>query len=87
MSSTNDNDGTLIPNEGTNTGSENNDSNTGSENSGENNNESGEGVATSPGDDNKTDGKGGMSAENSGGTPHKGNRPKPDAGVGVYGLR
>ena len=36
MSSTNENDGTLIPNEGTNTGSENNDSNTGSENSGEN---------------------------------------------------
>lgn len=75
MSSTNENDGTLIPNEGTNTGSEN---------SGENNNESG--VATSPGNDDD-DKKGGMTAENSGGTPHKGNRPKPDAGVGVFGLR
>ena len=75
MSSTNENDGTLIPNEGTNTGSEN---------SGENNNETG--AATSPGNDDD-DKKGGMTAENSGGTPHKGNRPKPDVGVGTFGLR
>ena len=29
----------------------------------------------------------GLSDENSGGTPGKGNRPKPDVGVGVWSLR
>jgi hypothetical protein len=29
----------------------------------------------------------GLSDENSGGTPGKGNRPKPNVGVGVFGLR
>ena len=79
MSSTNENENTLIPNEGTNGESENNNnSNIGSENSGENNSE----------DTPVTDkGGNGNTAANSGGTPHKGNRPKPNAGVGVCSLR
>lgn len=39
-------------------------------------------------DDPETDkGGNGNTAANSGGTPHKGNRPKPDVGVGTFGLR
>lgn len=82
MSNTNENDELL--NSSNNEGSDNEGSNLGTEsgnNDSENNNE-GEDV-TGPGND----GKGGMSAENSGGTPTKDGRPKPDAGVGVYGLR
>lgn len=85
MSNTNENDELL---NSSNESNNSNDSNLGTEsgnndsnNDSENNNE--EEDVTGPGND----GKGGMTAENSGGTPHKGNRPKPDVGIGAYGLR
>jgi hypothetical protein len=81
MSNTNENDELLNSsnesnNEGSNLGTEsgNNDSN----NDSENNNE---------GEDVTDKGGNGNTAANSGGTPHKGNRPKPDVGVGTFGLR
>jgi hypothetical protein len=83
MSNTNENDELLnssnnegSDNEGSNLGTEsgNNDSN----NDSENNNE---------GEDVTDKGGNGNTAANSGGTPSKDGRPKPNAGVGVFGLR
>ena len=39
------------------------------------------------GDNKPNDGKGGGSAESSGGSIGPGGKPKPDVGVGVFGLR
>jgi hypothetical protein len=55
--------------------------------------EIGSGTGTNTGSDKGDDnsgnnsGQGGGSADNSGGTPSEDGRPKPDVGVGVFGLR
>ena len=78
MSSTNENDELL--NSSNNEGSNNEGSDLGTEsenNDSENNNE----------EDVTDKGGGSNTVANSGGTPTKEGRPKPNAGVGVYGLR
>lgn len=60
---------------GTDTGSDKGDDNSGNNNSGNNNS------------GNNNSGQGGASGETSGGGFGPGGKPKPDVGVGVFGLR